>query len=86
MIKRHVRYTILYGQDAKKIGQVIGDKETITYTDSLKKAVAKAASIVHKGEQVLLSPACTSWDMFKDYQERGNLFMQYVRKSGIKGL
>lgn len=49
---------------------------TETFEDCVQKAIAEAVS----GDVVLLSPACTSWDMFKSYEERGELFGRLVRK------
>ena len=44
----------------------------------MKGAVSKAKEVAVAGDIVLLSPACASFDMFKDFQERGNLFKQLV--------
>lgn len=51
--------------------------------DSLEEAVKAARNIASKGECVLLSPACASWDMFESYEQRGNLFKRYVEN--LKG-
>jgi len=47
-----------------------------TFEDGVEKAIGEAIP----GDVVLLSPACTSWDMFKSYEERGELFKELVRK------
>ena len=47
---------------------------------SLEEAVKKAAAIARPGEAVLLSPACASFDMFRDYKHRGEVFAAAVRK------
>lgn len=76
---------ILLGQTRQKIAAAC-DKIGFTdyeFVDSLETAVKKAAQIAEKGENVLLSPACASWDMFKSYQQRGQMFKQYVLE--IKG-
>ena len=46
--------------------------------DTMKDAVELAFSLSKNGDAVLLSPACASWDMFKSYEERGDLFKQLV--------
>jgi len=46
---------------------------------SLEDAVRRAAGIARPGEAVLLSPACASFDMFRDYRHRGEVFAQAVR-------
>ena len=51
----------------------------IIMAKSLKEAVKLSAQNAEAGENVLLSPACASWDMFKSYEERGKLFKDYVR-------
>lgn len=48
------------------------------FADTLEEAVKRAAKTAVSGEVVLLSPACASWDMFKSYEERGELFKEYV--------
>ena len=46
---------------------------------SLEEAVDVCAKNAEPGEAVLLSPACASWGMFKNYEQRGDLFKEYVR-------
>jgi len=47
---------------------------------NFEEAVDKAISQAIPGDVVLLSPACTSWDMFKNYEQRGELFKELVRR------
>lgn len=50
-----------------------------TYAQDLKEAVKLAASFANMGENVLFSPACASWDMFDNYEQRGKIFKEEVR-------
>lgn len=77
-----VKALVLIGATAKAIQEVamrydIGD---ITIVDSLEDAVKLAAAKATAKDAVLLSPACASWDMFTSYEERGNLFKEYVHQ------
>ena len=75
-----VRYVILIGQTRDKIAacaKKYGFTE-IMYAEDLKEAVQVAAVYADSGDYVLLSPACASWGMFKDFEERGRVFKQCV--------
>ncbi len=52
--------------------------QDVVVVDSLEEAVRECSSHAKVGDAVLLSPACASWGMFTNYEERGNLFKQYV--------
>ena len=56
----------------------------IVSTSSLDEAMKAASAAAHKGDAVLLSPACASFDLFKNYENRGELFKQWVRDNLIK--
>ena len=51
----------------------------IKSADNLENAVQKAESLAEKGDIILFSPACSSFDMFKNYIERGNTFKEMVK-------
>lgn len=75
-----VKLMVLLGQTADKIEEtaVRHGFTNIIKTDSLEKAVKICAENAISGDVVLLSPACASWGMFKNYEERGKLFKEYV--------
>jgi len=71
---------VLIGEDAEKIERVIADVVPVYRADSMQQAVIRAAEISNPGDCVLLSPACASFDMFKNFEERGAVFESEVRK------
>ena len=75
-----VKLMVLLGQTADKIEEtaVRHGFTNIIKTDSLEKSVKICAENAVSGDVVLLSPACASWGMFKNYEERGKLFKEYV--------
>lgn len=75
-----VKLMVLLGQTADKIEEIAVRHgfTNIIKTDSLEKAVKICAENAVSGDVVLLSPACASWGMFKNYEERGKLFKEYV--------
>ncbi len=77
-----VRLLVLLGQTADKIetrARAHGFNDIIR-VESLEDAVRVCAEHARPGDAVLLSPACASWGMFKNYEERGRLFKQYVQQ------
>ena len=52
----------------------------IIFVESLEEAVSVCAKEAEAGDAVLLSPACASWGMFDNYEQRGDMFKDYVRK------
>lgn len=81
-----VKCLILFGETAFKIEDIARKKgfNNIYQVNNLHEAVLKAYSLSESGENVLLSPACASWDMFKNFEERGNLFKEYVSELSSK--
>jgi UDP-N-acetylmuramoylalanine--D-glutamate ligase len=73
-----VHSVILIGRDADLLAKAIGDAATIKRADSLEKAVRQAHKLAHVGDSVLLSPACASFDMFHNYEHRGEVFATAV--------
>jgi UDP-N-acetylmuramoylalanine--D-glutamate ligase len=78
-LQAKVRYALLIGRDARLLGQVLEGTCTIEYCASLESAVLAAARVARRGDTVLLSPACASLDMFRDYAHRGAVFAAAVR-------
>ncbi len=77
-----VRYMVLIGQTRDKIAEC-AKKHGITdimYAEDMEEAVQVCASYANPGDYVLLSPACASWGMFKNYEERGRIFKECVMK------
>ena len=79
-VKEKVRYMILIGEAKKKIATKARDLNynAVIFADSLDEAVDIANSYSNVGDNVLLSPACASFDMFKDYEDRGNKFKEKI--------
>jgi UDP-N-acetylmuramoylalanine--D-glutamate ligase len=73
---------VLMGRDAQLIAEAIGDAVPLIRVGSLIEAVERSQALAEAGDAVLLSPACASFDMFKNYEERGQLFAQAVE--GLK--
>ena len=76
-----IKALILIGQTKDKIeatARAHGFTE-IYKVESLEEAVVTCYKLSQEGDCVLLSPACASWDMFPNYEERGRLFKEYVR-------
>jgi UDP-N-acetylmuramoylalanine--D-glutamate ligase len=80
LIRSHVKQMILIGEAKERMGQELGGLTHTTMAETLEEAVLLAYQIAKKGEVVLLSPACSSFDMFKDYKERGKVFKQAVNQ------
>ncbi|OLU17695.1 UDP-N-acetylmuramoyl-L-alanine--D-glutamate ligase [Pseudomonas sp. PA1(2017)] len=77
-VAAHCRAVVLLGRDADKLAAVLDGAVEIVRADSLQAAVDQAAALAQSGDAVLLSPACASLDMFKNFEERGRLFAQAV--------
>ncbi|WP_397451456.1 UDP-N-acetylmuramoyl-L-alanine--D-glutamate ligase [Pseudomonas sp. NA-150] len=77
-VAAHCRAVVLLGRDAELVAQAVGEAVPLIRVKTLEEAVQRAAEIAQDGDAVLLSPACASLDMFKNYEERGRLFAQAV--------
>jgi UDP-N-acetylmuramoylalanine--D-glutamate ligase len=75
-----VRHVVLIGQDSKLIDTALAGVCTTEFARDMDDAVQAAANAARQGETVLLSPACASLDMFRDYAHRGDVFAAAVRR------
>ena len=81
LVKQRVKALICLGKDNEKLKQAFGDVvETIEETQLMNSAVRMAYYLAEKDDVVLLSPACASFDLFNNYEDRGNQFKQAVRE------
>jgi UDP-N-acetylmuramoylalanine--D-glutamate ligase len=80
VVKKKVKAIVCLGKDNKKIIDSFKDKvSTIVETSSMEEAVRSSYYLAKKGQTVLLSPACASFDLFKNYEDRGRQFKEAVR-------
>lgn len=77
-VKDTCRQVLVLGKDADQLKAALGDAAPVTVVTDLDEAVTLAAQIAESGDRVLLSPACSSLDMFRNYEARGEHFMALV--------
>ena len=84
MIVKKVKHTVLLGTAAEKIHQALrdagADASRITRVASFEEGVAKAVALAEPGDVVLMSPACASYDMFRNFEERARRFVELVQE------
>ncbi len=74
------RAVVLIGRDAPLLEAVLRDRAPLHRAESLEQAVMMAAELTRPGDHVLLSPACASFDMFRNFEHRGDVFAAAVRE------
>ncbi|MFO0641111.1 MAG: UDP-N-acetylmuramoyl-L-alanine--D-glutamate ligase [Polyangiaceae bacterium] len=84
-LREKARAAVVFGEAAQLIAGAIGDAVPFEVATDMADAVRRARSLAKPGDAVLLSPACSSFDMFKDYKERGDVFAACVRNLEGKG-
>ena len=79
-----VKKLVLLGQTAQMIADTAAKYgfTDVVFANDLKEAVSMCAGYAEPGEAVLLSPACASWGMFDNYEQRGDMFKEYVNELG----
>jgi UDP-N-acetylmuramoylalanine--D-glutamate ligase len=80
LLKKHVCKAYLIGEEAEQIRKAIAAWVDTTKYDSFSQAIKTAFLESKKGDVVLLSPACTSYDMFQNFEERGQAFKKVVKE------
>lgn len=82
LLKEHVKAIILYGETKQLLAQTAREAgiPVIKIVDNLTEAVPEAYAASEAGDVVLLSPACASWDQFKTFEERGDVFIKAVEQ------
>lgn len=81
LVKKKVKAIVCLGIDNQKIIDFFQDKTELIYsTSSMEEAVKVSKSLAEKGNTVLLSPCCASFDLFNNYEDRGNQFKKEVLK------
>ncbi|HEX9802495.1 MAG TPA: UDP-N-acetylmuramoyl-L-alanine--D-glutamate ligase [Gammaproteobacteria bacterium] len=78
-VASRARAVVLIGEDAPLLRQALERSAAISHAFTMEEAVAQAAALAHPGDSVLLSPACASFDMFRNYAERGERFVAAVQ-------
>jgi UDP-N-acetylmuramoylalanine--D-glutamate ligase len=79
-VRDRVRTVVLFGEDAERIARALGSQVPLRMAASLDQAVVMAADVAVAGDAVLLSPACASFDLYKNYVERGRAFVAAVAR------
>jgi len=74
-----IRGVMLIGESRKQIRTLLNGSTTSRECETLAEAVEEAAKLARPGDTVLFSPACASFDMFRNFEERGRLYKQLVR-------
>lgn len=80
LVQQRVHHLLLIGEAADRMAQELGSLTDTRRADSLEQAVQWAAQLTAPGGVVLLSPACSSFDMFRDYEERAKRFIAAVKE------
>ncbi|AJC50392.1 UDP-N-acetylmuramoyl-L-alanine--D-glutamate ligase [Coxiella endosymbiont of Amblyomma americanum] len=80
VVKRYVKQVVLIGEDTPRLESALHGCTKILRAFSMEEAVKRSSDVAQPGEGVLLSPACASYDMFKNYAHRGNVFSKIVKE------
>lgn len=80
VVKQFVRDVVLIGRDAPLLKKALDGAAKLSNADTFEQAIHQAYKVALPGDVVLLSPACASMDMFKDYTHRGDCFVELVNQ------
>ena len=78
---QHLRAAVLIGRDADVMEAVLKDIVTVVHAVDMDEAVIKASELAQVGDNVLLSPACASFDMYRNFEHRGQAFIKAVQEN-----
>ncbi len=79
-VRQHVRAVVVIGRDAERLARALRSVTEIEHAADMREAVIVANRLAQRGDNVLLSPACASFDMFDNFEHRGEVFMRAVRE------
>ena len=79
LVRNKVKHLVLIGEASAKIRTALSGVTEISEADSMQEAVSTCRRLAQPGDTVLLAPACSSFDMFRDYEERGRIYKDAVR-------
>ncbi len=82
LVQEHVKVLVLIGESADQLATTLGQDKPVVRAGSMEEAVTAAARSAVPGDVVLLAPACASFDMFLDFEHRGRVFKESVRRLG----
>lgn len=79
-MEKYTRHIVLIGESAREMADLIHGRIPISFATSMDEAVHRCDAVAQPGDSVLLSPACASFDMFKNFEHRGQVFTEVVEK------
>lgn len=79
--KKHLRAVVLIGHDAEIIESALEGVVPVVHADDMRDAVIRSIELAQAGDNVLLSPACASFDMYRNFEHRGQVFIEAVREN-----
>lgn len=80
VMEKYVRHVVLIGEAARELAEIIHGRIPVSFAASMDEAVMRCDAVAKSGDSVLLSPACASFDMFKNFEHRGQVFSGVVEK------
>ena len=79
-LSERATHLVVFGQDAKHIARSVDASIGVTQVEQLAQAIDVAAGAAHRGDVILFSPACASYDQFDNFEHRGDVFRQLVKE------